>query len=235
MKLSIANPERTTQKVVEIEHTSQTALYEKRILDIIEGEIIGPEWAGFLLQITGGTDKQGFPMKKGVMTPDRVRMLLKKGDTGFRTTQKGLRRRKSVRGDVVSDEIGVLSMKVVKEGEHIFEGFNDIVNPLVKGPKRATKIRKLFGLASDVTDLESYVIGHNKTMKNGEVRVVKPKIQRLVTERHIQRWEARISERIERQKKSREKKTKYFAMMRERGLLTSKGAGSKKRTFSSVA
>ncbi|KAI5191755.1 small subunit ribosomal protein S6e [Nematocida minor] len=229
MKLSIANPGRTTQKVVEVEYNVESALYEKRILDVVEGEIISPEWAGFLLQITGGTDKQGFPMKKGLMTPDRLRLLLKKGDTGFRCTKKGLRRRKSVRGDVISDQIGVINMKVVKEGEHIFEGFNDIVNPLPRGPKRATKIRRLYGLSSDVTDLEPYVVGHTKTMKNGETRIVKPKIQRLVTEKHIQRWEARISERIERQRKSREKKTKYFAMMKERGLLTSKGAGSKKK------
>lgn len=229
MKLSIANPARTTQKVVEIEHNVESALYEKRIKDVIEGEIISPEWAGFLLQITGGTDKQGFPMKPGLMTPERVRLMLKKGDTGFRCTDKGLRRRKSVRGDVVSSQIGVLNLKVVKEGEHIFDGFNNIVNPLPKGPKRATKIRKLFGLSSDVTDLEEYVVGRTKVMKNGETKIVKPKIQRLVTEKKIQRWEARISQRIERQKQGREKKAKYYAMMKERGILTSRSENFKQK------
>ncbi|KAH9385436.1 small subunit ribosomal protein S6e [Nematocida major] len=234
MKLSIANPERTTQKVVEIEHNVQSALYEKRIKDIIDGKVISNEWAGFLLQITGGTDKQGFPMKPGVMTPERVRLLLKKGDIGFRCTDKSLRRRKSVRGDVVSEQIGVLNLKVVKEGEHVFEGFNDIVNPLPKGPKRATKIRKLFGLSSDVIDLEEYVVGRTKVTKSGETKVVKPKIQRLITEKRIQRWEARISERIQRQKLGREKKAKYFAMMKERGILTSRSENFKNKRATAV-
>ncbi|KAI5165104.1 small subunit ribosomal protein S6e [Nematocida sp. ERTm5] len=232
MKLSIANPERTTQKVIEIEHNVESALYEKRIMDVIEGELIAPEWSGFLLQLTGGTDKQGFPMKPGVMTPDRVRLLLKKGDTGFRCTDNGLRRRKSVRGDVVSEHIGVLNLKVVKEGSHVFEGFNDIVNPLARGPKRASKIRKLFGLSSDVMNLEDYVIPHTKTTKSGETKVVKPKIQRLITEKHIQRWQERIAARIERQKLGRERKAKYFAMMKERGLLTSRSEGFKTKRAS---
>ncbi|EIJ88664.1 small subunit ribosomal protein S6e [Nematocida parisii] len=232
MKLSIANPERTTQKVIEIEHNVESALYEKRIMDVIEGELIAPEWSGFLLQLTGGTDKQGFPMKPGVMTPDRVRLLLKKGDTGFRCTDNGLRRRKSVRGDVVSEHIGVLNLKVVKEGSHVFEGFNDIVNPLARGPKRASKIRKLFGLSSDVMNLEDYVIPHTKTTKSGETKVVKPKIQRLITEKHIQRWQERIAARIERQKLGRERKAKYFAMMKEKGLLTSRSEGFKTKRAS---
>ncbi|KAI5143322.1 small subunit ribosomal protein S6e [Nematocida parisii] len=232
MKLSIANPERTTQKVIEIEHNVESALYEKRIMDVIEGELIAPEWSGFLLQLTGGTDKQGFPMKPDVMTPDRVRLLLKKGDTGFRCTDNGLRRRKSVRGDVVSEHIGVLNLKVVKEGSHVFEGFNDIVNPLARGPKRASKIRKLFGLSSDVMNLEDYVIPHTKTTKSGETKVVKPKIQRLITEKHIQRWQERIAARIERQKLGRERKAKYFAMMKEKGLLTSRSEGFKTKRAS---
>ncbi|EHY65250.1 small subunit ribosomal protein S6e [Nematocida ausubeli] len=232
MKLSIANPERTTQKVIEIEHNVESALYEKRIMDVIEGEIIAPEWKGFLLQLTGGTDKQGFPMKPGVMTPDRVRLLLKKNDVGFRCTERGLRRRKSVRGDVVSEHIGVLNLKVVKEGEHVFEGFNDVINPLTRGPKRASKIRKLFGLSSDVMNLEDYVIPHVKTTKSGETKIVKPKIQRLITEQRVQRWQNRIAERIERQKLAREKKAKYFAMMKERGLLTSRSEGFKTRRTS---
>ncbi|KAI5185253.1 small subunit ribosomal protein S6e [Nematocida homosporus] len=222
MKLSIANPARTTQTVVEVENHVEAVLYEKQIGDIIEAEFIGPEWKGFLLKITGGADKQGFPMKPGVQKQERVRLLLKKGDVGFRCNRDGLRRRKTVRGCIVSKEIRVLNLAVLKEGEHVFEGFNDRVTPLPKGPKRATKIRKLFNLSNDVTDLEPYVIGHEKTLKNGETVIVKPKIQRLVTEKKKERWARRITERIARQTKSRQKKIAYFAMLKERGITVSK-------------
>ncbi|KAI5170605.1 small subunit ribosomal protein S6e [Nematocida sp. LUAm3] len=216
MKLSISNPTRTTQTVVEIEYIAENALCEKQIGDIFDGEVIAPEWKGYLLKITGGSDKQGFPMKPGVQKQERVRLLLKKGDIGFHCTRDGLRRRKTVRGCIVSHEIRVLSLSVVKEGSHVFPGFTDISNPLPKGPKRATKIRKLFNLSSDVTDLEPYVISHQKTKKNGEVVTVKPKIQRLITEKKKERWANRIKERFERRQRSIQKKNAYFAMMKER-------------------
>jgi hypothetical protein len=50
----------------------------------------------------GGNDKQGFPMKQGVLTPQRVRLLLSKGQSCYRERRDGERKRKSVRGCIVS-------------------------------------------------------------------------------------------------------------------------------------
>ena len=36
------------------------------------------------MRIGGGNDKQGFPMKQGVLTNGRVRLLLKKGESCYR-------------------------------------------------------------------------------------------------------------------------------------------------------
>lgn len=44
----------------------------------ISGEVLGDEYKGYIFKITGGNDKQGFPMKQGVLVNGRVRMLLKK-------------------------------------------------------------------------------------------------------------------------------------------------------------
>ena len=44
----------------------------------IDGEVLGEEYKGYIFKITGGNDKQGFPMKQGVLVNGRVRMLLKK-------------------------------------------------------------------------------------------------------------------------------------------------------------
>jgi small subunit ribosomal protein S6e len=66
----------------------------------------------------GGQDKQGFPMKQGVLTNDRVRLLMSPGDKGFRGygRRRGERRRKSVRGCIVSQETSVLNLLIVKQG-----------------------------------------------------------------------------------------------------------------------
>jgi len=44
----------------------------------IDGDVLGDEFKGYIFRITGGNDKQGFPMKQGVLVNGRVRLLLKK-------------------------------------------------------------------------------------------------------------------------------------------------------------
>ena len=92
--------------------------YGKKIGDKIEGSVIGLD--NYELVITGGSDKQGFPMRKGVHGTARKKLLLS-GGPGYRPRRKGVRRRKSVRGEVVSPEIAQLNLKVVKEGDKKFE------------------------------------------------------------------------------------------------------------------
>lgn len=43
----------------------------------VDGEILGAEFKGYTLRITGGNDKQGFSMKQGVLVNGRVRILMK--------------------------------------------------------------------------------------------------------------------------------------------------------------
>ena len=52
----------------------------------IEGEVLGEEYKNYIFRITGGNDKQGFPMKQGVLVNGRVRLLLKKSKLSFPLT-----------------------------------------------------------------------------------------------------------------------------------------------------
>jgi small subunit ribosomal protein S6e len=78
---------------------------------------------GYVLRITGGNDKQGFPMKQGVITNGRVRLLLSKGHSCYRQRRKGERKRKSVRGCVVDANLSALACIIVKKG-FVFSAFN---------------------------------------------------------------------------------------------------------------
>jgi hypothetical protein len=44
----------------------------------VDGEVLGEEYKGYIFKISGGNDKQGFPMKQGVLVNGRVRLLLTK-------------------------------------------------------------------------------------------------------------------------------------------------------------
>jgi small subunit ribosomal protein S6e len=76
--------------------------------------------AGYTLRITGGSDKNGFPMKKDVEGPRRIKSLLS-GGIGFKPRRKGQRRRKTVRGNTISDDIVQINTIVVKKGSKSIE------------------------------------------------------------------------------------------------------------------
>lgn len=69
-----------------------------------------------MVRIAGGNDKQGFPMKQGVLTNGRVRLLLSAGHSCYRPRRDGERRRKSVRGCIVDANLSVLSLVIIKKG-----------------------------------------------------------------------------------------------------------------------
>lgn len=118
---------------------------------------MGDEWKGYVVRITGGNDKQGFPMKQGVLLPNRVRLLLSDGHSCFRPRRTGERKRKSVRGCIVGPDIAVLSLVIVKQGDNAIPELTENVLPKRLGPKRATKIRRFFNLTKE-DDVRKYVI-----------------------------------------------------------------------------
>lgn len=72
---------------------------------------------GYMVRISGGNDRQGFPMKQGVLTHGRVRLLLSKGHSCYRPRRTGERKRKSVRGCIVDANLSVLNLVIIKKGE----------------------------------------------------------------------------------------------------------------------
>eukprot|EP01025_Chloroclados_australasicus_P014561 TRINITY_DN1683_c0_g1_i2.p2 TRINITY_DN1683_c0_g1~~TRINITY_DN1683_c0_g1_i2.p2 ORF type:complete len:252 (-),score=35.57 TRINITY_DN1683_c0_g1_i2:274-1029(-) len=191
MKLNVAYPVTGCQKRIEIDDESKLrAFYDKRLAQEVEGEALGDDYKGYIFKIAGGVDKQGFAMRQGVLTTGRVPLLLKKiGDPCFRGygRRKGEKRRRSVRGCIVSQEIGTLNLVIVKKGEGELPGLTDTERPRMRGPKRANNIRKLFNL-SKYDDVRKYVKTYARTIeKDGKKRVKCPKIQRLITPERLQR------------------------------------------------
>jgi len=214
MKLNIAFPATGSQKVFEIDDDKKLRIfYEKRMSQEVEADALGDEWKGYVLRITGGNDKQGFPMKQGVLTNGRVRLLLSKGHSCYRPRRDGERRRKSVRGCIVDANLSALALIVVKKGEQEIPGLTDTTVPRRLGPKRASKIRKLFNLTKD-DDVRQYVIRRKLPEKEGKKPQTKaPKIQRLVTPVVLQRKRHRLALKRQRRVKNRENSALYHKMM----------------------
>merc|ERR1711925_1935 len=158
MKLNISFPANGSQKLIEIEDDRKLRVFmDKRMGQEVPGDSVGDEFKGYIFKITGGNDKQGFPMKQGVMHPTRVRLLLSDGHSCYRPRRTGERKRKSVRGCIVAMDLSVLALSIVKQGDNDIPGITDTVHPKRLGPKRATKIRKFFGLTKE-DDVRKFVI-----------------------------------------------------------------------------
>jgi len=204
------------QKIIEIDDEKRLQnLYEKRVAQEVDGAVLGDEFEGYILRISGGNDKQGFPMRQGVLTNTRVRLLCKKGHKAYRQRRAGERKRKSVRGCIVGHDISVLNLVVTKVGDKPIAGLTDDNVPRRLGPKRANKIRKLFNLTKD-DDVRKYVIARTFTNKKGtEVRKA-PKIQRLVTPLVLQRKRARKAAKMNSVLRNKEEAAAYKRLVAQR-------------------
>jgi len=99
---------------MEVEAALSKKLIGLKIGEEFDASMVGLD--GYQLRITGGSDKNGFPMKRDVPGPRRIRSLLS-GGVGFKPTRKGQRRRKTVRGNTLSDDIVQVNTIVVKKGK----------------------------------------------------------------------------------------------------------------------
>lgn len=191
--------------------------YDKRISQEVDADILGDEWKGYVFKITGGNDKQGFPMMQGVLTNQRVRLLLGKGHKCFRERRSGERKRKSIRGCIAGPDLSVLSLVVVKTGESPIPGLTDTTIPRRLGPKRASKIRKLFNLSKE-DDVRKYVIRREVPNKKPGLKPISkaPKIQRLVTPIRLQRKRALIAKKKARQQASKQAAAEYTELLAQR-------------------
>jgi len=186
MKLNLAFPSTGLQKTVEIEDDKKLMpFYEKRMASEVPGDSLGDEFKGYVFRISGGNDKQGFPMKQGILSNTRVRLLFKKGMSCFRERRKGCRKRKSVRGCIVGPDIAIMNLVVIKKGPEEIAGLTDDSKPRRLGPKRASNIRKLFNLEKK-DDVKKFVV-HREIRDGAKKKSKAPKIQRLVTRAMLQR------------------------------------------------
>lgn len=124
-KLVLSSPADGTAKSIQLEPRIFQLFVGKKIGDEIDGSIIG--FKGYKIKITGGTDRDGFPMRPDVSGPRKVRVLLS-GGVGFhpreepvstkrkkrlKRKKEGLRKRKTVRGDVISDAIAQINAVLI--------------------------------------------------------------------------------------------------------------------------
>lgn len=226
MKLNIAYPKTGCQKTIDFDDEKRLrAFFDKRLGAEVSGDAIGEEYQGYIFKIVGGCDKQGFPMMQGVLDKKRVRLLLNKNSGCYHPETKGERRRKSVRGCIVSPDLSVLNLVILQQGDADIEGVTNDYKAKRLGPKRASKIRKLFDLSKD-DDVRRYVVRRTiikqKPTEEGEPEAPKkrttkaPHIQRLITPERLQRKRRRLAHLKADRAKAKKEAAEYKKLLVQR-------------------
>jgi small subunit ribosomal protein S6e len=111
-KVIVSDPSDSKSKAVELEGARAVPLIGRHLGETMDGSVVG--MSGLKLQITGGSDKDGFPMRPSIHGGVRVNVILSEG-VGFHPKREGERQRKTVRGNVITEEIVQVNMKVLEK------------------------------------------------------------------------------------------------------------------------
>jgi small subunit ribosomal protein S6e len=122
-KANISDPKsgKTFQTMVSGHYAN--SLVGKKIGEEFDGIFVS--LPGFKLVLTGGSDKDGFPMRPDLPGQRRKKLLVSKS-LGFRPKDNGVRRRKTYRGNIISPDIVQINMKITTHGSKKVE---DLIKP----------------------------------------------------------------------------------------------------------
>jgi small subunit ribosomal protein S6e len=111
-KVIVSDPEVGTSKVVELEETRAASFIGRKVGEVLDGAVV--DLPAHKLQVTGGSDRDGVPMRPSVHGGVRRKVVLS-GGVGFNPQKAGQRKRKTVRGNVVTDEIVQINTKIIEK------------------------------------------------------------------------------------------------------------------------
>ncbi|MBI2139527.1 30S ribosomal protein S6e [Candidatus Woesearchaeota archaeon] len=116
-KLCVADPKTGKAYQKEVKDQEAQPFIGLNIGEEVSGDALGLE--GFKLQITGGSDFCGFPMRRGILGIRKK--ITSKGGVGFRESVEGVRLRKTVCGHKINDSIVQINLKVLQDGSKKLE------------------------------------------------------------------------------------------------------------------
>jgi small subunit ribosomal protein S6e len=111
-KVNIADPKTGKCYKTEVKDEKAAPFMGLNIGEKIEGNKLGID--GYEFSISGGTDYCGFPMRRGILGV-RKRLTIYPG-IGFKGGLKGMKKRKTICGHKINENIAAINLKVLKEG-----------------------------------------------------------------------------------------------------------------------
>ncbi|RRT44013.1 hypothetical protein B296_00028219 [Ensete ventricosum] len=109
-------------------------------------------------------------------------------------------------------DLSVLNLVIVKKGENDLPGLTDIEKPRMRGPKRASKIRKLFNLSKE-DDVRKYVNTYRRTFTTKSARIAEKKKRIAKAKSEAAEYQKLLATRM---KEQRERRSESLAKRRSK-------------------
>ena len=113
-KVVVSDPKDGKSYQVAVTGQHANVLVRKKIGDEIDGMFLG--LPGYKVKITGGSDRDGFPMRPEIHSAVRKQLLVSESIGFHPVDYPGQRRKISMRGGEISPEIVQINTKVVTHG-----------------------------------------------------------------------------------------------------------------------
>ncbi|MDT3433587.1 30S ribosomal protein S6e [Haloarcula sp. 1CSR25-25] len=111
--VAVSDPESGHTYQIDVDGQDANRFIGRELGDEVDGGAVGLE--GYSLELTGGSDTSGRPMRpdvRGVTTKE----IMSDGGVGFKPTTDGERKRITVRGREVSDDTRQINAKITARG-----------------------------------------------------------------------------------------------------------------------
>ena len=112
--VAVSDPEDGTTHQVDVSDQDANRFIGREIGEEVDGSAAG--LSGYTLEITGGSDDAGRPMRADVAGSALTELLLE-GGTGYNPDREGERNRVTVRGREVSDATRQINAKILARGD----------------------------------------------------------------------------------------------------------------------
>src|SRR5512137_494852 len=113
-KLVISTPADGKSKTVTADDAQAQSLIGMKIGDTLSGEQFG--FSGQELIVKGGSDKSGVPLRSDIAGGGKRKILLS-GPPGYHPKSGGQRKRKLVRGNMITEDMVQINLMVKQPGE----------------------------------------------------------------------------------------------------------------------
>jgi small subunit ribosomal protein S6e len=111
--VAVADPESGTTYQIDVEDQDANRFIGRELGEEVQGSAVGLD--GYTLELTGGSDDAGRPMRADLNGPDLNAVLLE-GGTGYNPSREGERKRVTVRGREVSDATRQINARIADRG-----------------------------------------------------------------------------------------------------------------------